>query len=274
MNEWTHQCILCAARKRTTKLKHGHCCAACADRITANLRSIPELAAMAAASLAPSSGSTGSTSAAFGSRPPLNLAAIDPALTPIPGHHATLLPLLEEWERLIRDMRGLVPYGPASAARATSYQPEATLTGVVLFLLSQMEWAASEPGFPLEDYASEIHECVQALKRWDYTAEASTIVRCPTITDDGECGYRLRYTAMDEHVTCRRCNASRDVMTLIIVAMSDGRPVWMDPENASKWLGVSERTLRRMGDTGKITRSHGRYLVSSSLTESPMTATM
>lgn len=275
MNEWTHQCVLCANRKRTTKLKHGHCCAACADRITANLRSIPELAAMADITLTPSGG-TGSMSAAFGSKPPLNLAAIDPALTAVPGHHATVLPLLEEWERLIRDMRDLVPYGPASAARAVHPSPESTLTGVVLFLLSQVEWVASEPDFPLEDFASEVHECAQALKCWDTTSEAGTVVRCPTLTEEGECGYRLRYTTMEDHVTCRRCKATRDVMTLIVVAMSDGRPVWMDPENASKWLGVSERTLRRMGDNGKVTRSHGRYLISAAppLTDATMTATM
>lgn len=117
MTAWEgRQCVLCAVRGRETRLAAGHCCAACAARLLDDLRRIPELAAMAAASLVPGSG-TGVHSAAYGSRPPLNVEALDPALAHVPGHDAPLLVLLEEWARLILEMRGMSKYGPWSAAQ-------------------------------------------------------------------------------------------------------------------------------------------------------------
>jgi hypothetical protein len=50
-------------------------------------------------------------------------------------------------------------------------------------------------------------------------------------------------------------------MTLAAVAAADGRDVWLDPEAAAKWLGVSESTLQRMARRGDVERSHGRYLI-------------
>jgi len=283
-DQWQHQCVLCAARGRTTKLQHGHCCAACADRITADLRAIPELAAMAAASLLPGSGTTGTTHAAYGSRPPLNVDALDPALAHVPGHSAPLLVLLEEWEKLIREMRGMARYGIASAARTVTDSPDATLVGVCGFLAHHVEWTVSEPGFPLEDYADELRQFVRALRRWDRESQdVGTMVRCPTPTlkpcgcdpDDrpycedcdttgevqGQCGYRLYYTDVHDDVTCRRCGAKRSAMTLAAVAMADGRDVWLDPEAAAQVLGVTEGTLRQWARKGRVQRAHGRYLV-------------
>ena len=62
-------------------------------------------------------------------------------------------------------------------------------------------------------------------------------------------------------MTCRRCRVTRDATTLAAVALSDGREVWLDPEAAANWLGISEPTLRRMARRGQLSRSHGRYLI-------------
>lgn len=139
----------------------------------------------------------------------------------------------------------------------------ATLTAVCRFLGQQIPWMIDEPNFPLEDFADEVRACVRVLRRWDLDAEdVGTMVKCPTLhEDEGECGYRLRYRDFDEHVTCPRCRVSRDASTLVAVAMSDGRPVWLDPEAAASWLGISERTLYRMAKKGQVERSHGRYLI-------------
>jgi hypothetical protein len=120
--------------------------------------------------------------------------------------------------------------------------------------------------FPLEDFADEMRACVRVLRRWDMNAEdMGTMVKCPTVNDDAtECGYRLHYLAADEHVTCRRCGATRDVAQLVYVAMSDGRDVWLDPEAASQWLGVTEGTLRQWARKGQIERDHGRYRMPNS----------
>jgi hypothetical protein len=184
-----------------------------------------------------------------------------------------VLETLESWERMIRDHRGMAPYGPASAARARAVSASgagglyagtsATLIGCTDFLGRQVAWITTEADFPLEDFADEIRGCVRVLRRWDVTAEdRGTMVKCPTVhEDDGECGYRLYYTDVHEDVTCRRCGATRSAMTLAAVAAADGRDVWLDPEAASTWLGVSEATLRRMARRGEIERSHGRYCV-------------
>ena len=261
-------CILCARRGRTTKLSQGHCCQPCAQRLHDNITALPELTAMAVASLPPGQGT--STSTAYGSRPPLNVSALDPELALVELNHGdpssavTILECAEMWERAIREDRGFAPYGVASEQRADS-TTKATLTSVCRFLASQVQWATTEPAFGLEEFADHMHRAVTVLRRWDYTADpAATVIACPTITDQGDCGYRLRYSTMEETVTCRRCGASRDVATLTVVAMSDGRPVWMDPENASRWLGISEATLRRKATRGELVRSHGRYLISSS----------
>lgn len=48
------------------------------------------------------------------SRPPLDVAALDAALG------LDVLPLLEDWEKLVREHFGLSRYGPASLARNQS----------------------------------------------------------------------------------------------------------------------------------------------------------
>lgn len=265
VDNWPNACVLCAMHDRTTRLRHGHCCAACADRLAADVRRIGELAMLA--SVQPKAGS-GAMSTVLGPKPPLNLSGIDPELALIGFPPSpTVLDVLESWTRMVREERELAPYGPWSANAATAVAraatgTRATLIACVSFLAAQTEWIVGTPDFPLEDYRREMTSCVRALKRWDpLTADPGTMVKCPTMTDDGECGYRLSYHDMAEPVTCRRCGVTRDAATLAAVAMSDGREVWVDPEAAAKWLGISERDLRRMAARGDIVRSHGRYLV-------------
>jgi len=262
-DQWERVCVLCAQRGRQTRLKHGHCCAMCADRLTADVRLVGELATMA--SVEPRKGS-GGMSTAYGSKPPINVAGVDPELT-LTGHppSPTVLDVLESWVRMVREERDMSPYGPWSghaAATVATTGTKATLVACVGFLANQTEWVVGTPDFPLEDYRSEITACVRALRRWDpMAADLGQMVKCPTLTDDGECGYRLHYQDMSEPVTCRRCRVTRDATTLAAVALSDGREVWLDPEAAANWLGISEPTLRRMARRGQLSRSHGRYLI-------------
>jgi hypothetical protein len=270
-DEWPNVCILCTLRDRHTRLKYGHCCAACLDRITDNLRNIPKLAEMAAAHLTPKQSTGNSSTGSYGPRPPINLDAVDPALAHVPGHDAPLLVILEEWERMIRDQRGYAPYGVASASRTVAAArtatgaidtTTATLRGVCAFLAAQAEWAATDGNFPLHDFADEIHQCMRAVQRWDNNRDnIGTMVKCPTILDNGPCDYRLHYSDLHEEITCRRCGAHRSAMTLAAVAAADGRDIWLDPEAAAQWLGVTEGTLRQWARKGTIQRNHGRYRI-------------
>jgi len=266
MTDWEHACVLCAARGKQTRLESGHCCVPCAGWLMTTVADIARLAADAAAFVAPGSSSGGGSRPVPSSRPPLTVDALDPENTTVTGYGATVLELCEAWERMIRADRGMAPYGPASAARVADGMyagTSASLVGVVGFLGAQVSWMTTEPTFPLEDFADEMRACVRVLRRWDVTAEdRGTMVRCPTLhEDEGECGYRLSYKDWDEQVTCKRCGVTRDAATLVAVAMSDGREVWLDPEAAAKWLGVGESTLRLWAKRGKVERSHGRYLV-------------
>ena len=297
MTEWERVCVLCVAREtdrlrrhlqreptteevlaRVHRLPAGHCCTVCATRIGDDLTAIGTLAMQAAASITPRQGRGGSA-AHYGPRVPINCAAVDAELTMVelnvgdPSSAVTILEILEMHERAIREDRQMSAYGPVSATRQRTRKTsqtatQATLLGCIRFLVAQLGWIVSDPQFGLEDFADQTRRCAQALRHWDPDlADQGTMVRCPSLSDRGECGYPLRYYGTDDHVTCPRCGMGRDVTTLIAVAMADGREVWLDPEAAAQWLGVSERSLRRLVSQGKIARSHGRYRIRSGVTE-------
>jgi hypothetical protein len=219
------------------------------------------------ASVEPTTSGVGS-SGVYGSRPPINVSGIDPENTLIgPAPSPTVLDVLESWVRMVREDRQMSPYGPWSHLEGSKLQDggsttNATFRACTAFLAAETDWIATTPHFPLEDYRVELTSCVRALKRWDSSSHrVGTMVPCPTMTDDGECGYRLHYEDLADSVQCRRCRVTRDAATLAAVAMSDGREVWLDPEAAANWLGVTEGTLRQWARRGKVQRAHGRYLI-------------
>jgi hypothetical protein len=265
VNETGHVCVICAFYGRQTKLKAGHCCTPCTERLRADVRLVLDLARMA--SVEPTTSGVGS-SGVYGSRPPINVSGIDPENTLIgPAPSPTVLDVLESWVRMVREDRQMSPYGPWSHLEGSKLQDggsttNATFRACTAFLAAETDWIATTPHFPLEDYRVELTSCVRALKRWDSSSHrVGTMVPCPTMTDDGECGYRLHYEDLADSVQCRRCRVTRDAATLAAVAMSDGREVWLDPEAAANWLGVTEGTLRQWARRGKVQRAHGRYLI-------------
>jgi hypothetical protein len=283
--KWQRQCVLCARRGRTTRLETGHVCVPCAGWLATQVADIARLAADAAAWLAPGSANGGSGRPVPGSRPPLRVDALDPELTPIgPPPSPTVLEVVECWERMIRQDRGMAPYGPASQARAREHAKYAregtvgasyltggsndtrvTLIGCTAFLGRSVPWMTTTPDFPVDDFADEIGACVRVLRRFDVTAEArGTQVRCMTVMDDGTtCDRSLRYRDLDEQVTCRRCGQTRDASTLAMLALEDGRDVWLDPEAAARHFAVDERALVKWARAGRVRVNHGRYLLSS-----------
>jgi hypothetical protein len=135
------------------------------------------------------------------------------------------------------------------------------LTACTTFLRASLPWWASDPEQPIDDFAGEISACRRALSRFDPDREPmGTMVRCPTLLNNGECGRRLHYVEPDEQVTCGRCGVTRDAMTLVTLALSDSQgEVWVDPEAAEKETGVPMLTLKRWATRGLIHASHGRY---------------
>lgn len=115
-------CILCARRGKVTRCE-SHVCVPCAAWLQTQVAEIARLAADAAAYIEPGSTSGGGSRSVPSSRPPLTVDALDPELTPVPvpgqPPHVwpTVLEVLEAWERMVREMRQMAPYGPASLDR-------------------------------------------------------------------------------------------------------------------------------------------------------------
>lgn len=283
---WTAVCVLCAARGRQTRLKAGHCCAACATRLGDDLASIGCNGDLAAVSerTAP----TGQSSTGYESKPPVDLDGLAPYLVGVrlnPGEDPplvrTVAEILGEWERLVREERGLIAYGLATSHHTGIDEgvlaAQASRQSLAL-LRSHLEWLTADAGFPLEDFAYEIRRCAARMQALVSAGTSDRMVSCPTLvaTDDDTdltaCGQRLTvrtWAALDEDVhgqrdrtigediTCRRCGVTRTPEQLLHAAGKED--TWADPEALAQWFGVGKSTLRRWAGQGKVRRQHGLY---------------
>jgi hypothetical protein len=253
-------CLLCASRGRATPITaDGRLCHGCRLWLGRALEEIVRLAAAAAAYLAPGAASRAPAAPTRGSRPPLNIDAVEPELALIelaPGDSSSAVPILEMlemWERIVRDERGFLPYGPASLARAGA--GESTLTGTVGFLRSEVEWMSGDVDFDLESFADHLRRATGVLRRWDADRERGVSryrVPCPTIVEDGECGNVLIVTGSTD-TYCRACQRTWEPARLLAVAGRDA-DIWLDSEAISAHLGIPIRTIQHWGKTGKIAR--------------------
>ena len=308
MTETTGVCVLCSLRDPEalpTPLEQGHCCDKCRLRLGRDLRDIVRLCDRAAEHVQPGRG-TGNSRPGFESRPPIALDAVDPEMAYVAvdaGNGGPLLEVLESWERLIRAERAFAAYGIASDLRQGLRRPvmpsdadpdgrtavdrwfqtndvergnrlripsqgQATLTGVVSFLQAQIDWACTEPTFPLVEFASEVHSAWQTVRHWDHSQPAGTLVFCPTVIDDTgkKCGTKLRVTILteiegrDDHRTsvwCKGCGAVRRPDQLLAATGADD--AYLPAAVISEYTGVAIRTIQEWGQTGKVKREGRTY---------------
>jgi hypothetical protein len=180
-------CVLCAQHGRERALETGHVCPACRHALNVDLGQLVDAAAIAGIIPDPRASKTGTEGSrpAPASRPPLDLAHIDPELVlvdAVPGDRSSaepLLVLLESWCRVIREDRGLAPYGLATEGVAV------TLSGTVAFLRHHVEWMTTDPSFGVEEFASHVHRGLVALRRLDPAIVRSVVWRipCPTVQE-------------------------------------------------------------------------------------------
>lgn len=260
---WEPQCVLCAAAGRERKLEAGHCCEGCASWLHTAIVNIGFYATEAAAWIAPGSSSKGGGAASFGSKPPINVDAVDPELALMElnlgdkSSKVTILEMLEMWERSIREDRGFTQYGPASSMRAIASgvsmtNSKATLIGCVDFLAGQVDWIIEQPDFSLEEIADHVRRAAAILRRWDGDSEQlGTRIACPAQVEDHTCGTTLRISNDGSPVTCRGCGHSWTIDWLIRVAGNDADG-WADLEAVARLSGLHERTIRRWAAAGKV----------------------
>jgi hypothetical protein len=267
---WKRQCVLCAARREPveTWLEHGHCCDRCRSRLRNALLDIERLVLEAFAYVELRKGSGGGTHA-FGSKPPINLDAIDPENASVlmnPDDKTSaepILMILESWERGIRLDRGMPPYGVASEMRLKlfgkgSKDTQATLVGCVHFLYKHLDWITTEPTFGLEEFAGQIRRSAAALRKYDPKLEiGGTRIPCPTITDKGDCNNLLLVRGPDD-VECDRCGRTWTVKRLLVVVGRDV-DIWVDAEALSHFAGVQAQTIRLWARSGKVAKRGSLY---------------
>lgn len=297
-------CCVCARPRthesgRVRRIKDGHVCNSCRKGILADLTGILDLCSAAGEQLQPPVRGAGGGGAGYRSKAPITVAAVDPELTEVStGGYLDpepwpLLTLLESWESTIRERRGFADYATARGLRLKhaagitldGKKPTAdphriaraprtalarvTMTEVVRFLGSQTDWVTTDPTFPVDDYATEIHDAYQALRRWDATLgdHSGTAVNCPTPDGHGgTCGKRLLVRSwldaqgiarLAPPVVCTRCGVTRSAEELITASGIDG--AYLPAQIASAQLGIPARTIRRWADEGKVDRQEGRY---------------
>lgn len=271
-------CVLCATRGRERDVEDGHVCRACRTALRADLGQILELVALAGTMPDPFASRITSTGGRPhpGSRPPLEVARLDPELVLVrlerndPTSAVPLLVMLEDWERIIREERGFAAYGVASALRTIVPTDHTTLVGVVGFLQTQVDYACDEPTFSLEQFADNVHRAVGVLRGMDAAAahHDGWGIPCPADVDEDEvCGRRLTIERHDDgrldlhtDIHCPSCGTVWTAQRLLLVALADTRvTVWGYPEAITAALGIPRSTLQRWAEKGTIRRLGGRY---------------
>lgn len=198
-----HLCVICA---NTDPVGGWTVCQRCAAKLDDDLCAIVTLTRAAADHLTPATKPSAGGSGRPGSRPPLDVGALDDAMA------ADALPVLEEWERAWRERRHMAPYGPVSLWRARGgvIAQDATLNGVVGFLRAQLALMVEDAEWPIEEVAREVREQRGLLKRHDDdrpTAHVGIPLNCVADHPDADgraCGWRL-WTDGRNVVTCPQC---------------------------------------------------------------------
>lgn len=246
------KCVICARRDPRDG---ATLCGICTDRIDDNLARIAELTTWASAWITPRTGHSDGGRSVPGSRPPIDVASLDAAL----GNDA--LPLLEAWERMVREQHHLAPYGVATALNPAS------VAGSVTFLRSWLLRLCEDAEWPIDDMAREVRELRVDLERLDPDHDRPAGERYPCTAphpdaDGRECGYRLvvDMTHAADDITCRRCGTTTTGGRIILSALSDPAvTVWAYPGDIADALGIAEGTLRQWHRRGEIRRNGNRY---------------
>lgn len=176
------------------------------------------------------------------------------ALSFIAGHD--ILGFLHEWEKLIREDRKLTP--PALVAKPHSLGEE--IEDAVRFSQINLTWSGQQSW--IDDFAKELKEIhSQGMAAAKAFVEKTRKIPCPAETDEGSCGNFLKINQDDplELFDCRKCGSQWSTLRLVAVAMSSSQEIWLDAEALAKWMGISERHVRRLAQKHKLPKRGELY---------------
>lgn len=162
-----------------------------------------------------------------------------------------ILGLLHEWEKLIREDRKLTK--PAFLKKKSLAEE---IYDAIHFAQAHLQWSGTQPW--IEDFAKELKTLhslgMSAAKRF---LEKIRKIECPAETSEGICNNFLKINEEDplEIFECKKCETQWTTLRLVAVALSDpNRRVWLDAEAIGKWIGVSERQVRRIAHKNKVAK--------------------
>ena len=176
------------------------------------------------------------------------------ALSFIAGHD--ILGFLHEWEKLIREDRNLTK--PAFVKKPASIGEE--IGDAIKFAQVNLAWSGTQDW--IDDFSKELREIhSQGMAAARKFVEKTRKIPCPAETGQGSCGNLLKINPDDplEIFECRNCKSQWTTLRLIAVAMSDKKSVWLDAEALAKWMGISERHVRRLGQKYKLPKRGELY---------------
>lgn len=238
------KCPICA--KATKELA---ICQKCAVRLRNRISEIVELRDEAKKYIQAQQGGQGTNSGEPTTG--INIAALDYSS----GND--ILPIMWEWEALIRSERNLTP--PA-LVKKSSDEVKATCE----FHLAHLDWTLEQ--IWIDEYAKEIATVhakgITAARR---TVEPVRRIACPSPHPDDELKYCNAMLAVDQNdllsvINCRRCGTQWTPARLVAVAMTDpNREVWLDAESIGQWIGITDRQVRRICQEAKIAKRGQLY---------------
>lgn len=247
--------IRCVIDGRNQPRPGATICGHCLNRLDDNLARIAELTRWASAWLMPRTGHGEGGRSVPGSKPPLDIASLDAAI----GNDA--LPLLEAWERMVREKHSLAPYGVHTATNP------ATVGGCVTFLRSWLLRLAEDAEWPIEDMAQEVGDLRGKLEHLDPDHERTDGERllCPgdhPEADGRPCHNRIRLIPgrPTDDVYCRRCGTTWNTKRLKLLCLHDEEQrIWRTPAEIVEIVDISKRTIQRWAEQGLIEQQGSRY---------------
>jgi hypothetical protein len=249
-----NKCVICG------KDADVMACQACETNMRRQLADIPKYAKLASQRLEPRPGGQRGTERGFG----LSMAALEASC----GFDAVAV--LECWVRDWRETYGLVQWGIVS-----ENIPQACLLTDICSFLNTWLAKACEEHLAIDLFATELRQQWSAMREGaGETPANSWVISCPAdveVMHDGVvsivlCGtpIKIKDADFDAEATCRTCKTHWKVSRLLYVgASANAGGIYVDPEAAAHYLGVTERTLRTWARQGKIKRDRGRYDISA-----------
>ena len=171
------------------------------------------------------------------------------ALSFIAGHD--ILSFLHGWESVIRERRKLTP--PAHIEKPKSLGVE--IEDAIVFAQSHLIWIGSQEW--ISDFARELRDVhgqgMAAARRF---VEKTRKIPCPADTESGICSNLLAINSDDplDIFECRKCKSQWTTLRLMAVAMSSKQEIWLDAESLAKWMGISERHIRRLAQKHSLAK--------------------